>query len=72
MPLLVHTREVGRMKYSSCLKFVGRDESLPQYPEVCFATWPLTGPTEFQLYGYNWRSMFLHRPRYNFRTSSYV
>lgn len=42
---------------------LARDEGLPQYPEVCFATWPLTGPVEFQLYGYNWRSMFLHRPR---------
>jgi len=42
---------------------LARDESLPQYPELCFTTWPLTGPAEFQLYGFNWRSMFLHRPR---------
>jgi len=45
------------------LYILARDEGLPQYPELCFAIWPLTGPVEFQLYGFNWRSMFLHRPR---------
>jgi len=45
---------------------VARDLSLPQYPELCFKVWPLTGPAEFKLYGYNWRSMYLHRPRIRF------
>jgi len=42
---------------------LSREPSLPQYPDLCFQAWPLTGPDEFRLFGYNWRNMYLKRAR---------